>query len=87
MHKLLYAAIGFVAGGIGGYFLARRKFNKELAAKTEALERTYKAMKERDQAKAAEEKQEAIEKTKVETTQQVREENAHVDVIRLAEAE
>ena len=87
MHKLLYAAIGLVAGGIGGYFIARRKFNKELAAKTEVMERTYKAMKERDQAKAAEEKQEAIEKTKVAPTQQVREENAQVDVIRLAEAE
>lgn len=87
MHKLLFAAVGFVVGGLGGYFLAKKKFDKELAAKTEAMERTYKAMKERDKAKAENEKQEAIEQTKTETIQHVREEDARVDVIRLAEAE
>lgn len=87
MHKAIIGLIGFAIGSVAGYFVAKRKFDKKLASVTESMERTYQAMKERDKKKADEEKQEAVEKAKVETKQQVREEDNSVDVIRLAEAE
>lgn len=87
LKKLIIAAIGFGAGTAVGYFIAKKKFDKALDEKVKSLERTYKAMRELDEKKANEEKEAAIEKAKIETKQQVREEDAAVDVIRLADAE
>lgn len=88
LKKLIIAAIiGFGVGTVTGYFIAKKKFDKALDEKVKSLERTYKAMKELDEKKANEEKEAAIEKAKVETRQQVREEDASVDIIRLADAE
>ena len=87
MHKVLYAAIGFVIGAVGSYIFAKKKFEKELQAKTESMERTYKAMRERDLKKAEEEKQTAVEDAKVQTVQEIREATASVDIIQLADEE
>lgn len=87
MNKLIYGAIGLVIGSIGGYFVARRKFQKELAAKTESLERTYKAMREIDEQKSVEKTEEAVQKAKEETREKVHEEMNSVDVVQLAAEE
>lgn len=87
MYKAIYAVGGLIVGAIAGYIFAKKKFEKELQAKTEAMERTYKAMRERDLKKAEDEKAEAVENAKVETVQEIREATATVDVIHLAEEE
>lgn len=82
MKYAISALLGMILGGAAGYFVAKKKFDKELEKRVAAIKETQEALREKKEAEeqAAAEKEQELQKAEAEET-------AGVDVNKLADEE
>lgn len=82
MKYAISALLGMILGGAAGYFVAKKRFDKELEKRVAAIKETHEALREKKESEeqAAAEKEQELQKAEAEET-------AGVDINKLADEE